>query len=149
MVLYRALESIILDRHRHVSPECLRKLLRISSYERRTNDWVRSKISLLVGPQEPPRAKYRETETRLVRARHVPRQPLQNHPSERVGWRATPWSAEKLLDRDSGCPRQRVTFLPLPELLLLTAVHRKDRKRISAESSLMHQTTTQSAKGLN
>ena len=34
--------------------KCPRKLLRISYLEHKTNDWVRSKINFLVGPQEPP-----------------------------------------------------------------------------------------------
>ena len=33
--------------------KCLRKLLRISYLEHKTNDWVRSEINFLVGPQEP------------------------------------------------------------------------------------------------
>ena len=33
--------------------KCLRQLLRISYLERRTSDWMRSKINSLVGPQEP------------------------------------------------------------------------------------------------
>ena len=32
--------------------KCLRKLLRISYQEHKTNDWVRSKINFFVGPQE-------------------------------------------------------------------------------------------------
>ena len=32
--------------------KCLRKLLRICYLERKTNDWVRSKINFFVGPQE-------------------------------------------------------------------------------------------------
>ena len=32
---------------------CLRTLLRISYLEHKTNDWVRSKINFLVGPQQP------------------------------------------------------------------------------------------------
>ena len=32
--------------------KCLRKLLRISYLEHKTNDWVRSKINFFVGPQE-------------------------------------------------------------------------------------------------
>ena len=31
--------------------KCLRRLLRISYLERKTNDWVRSKVNFLVGPQ--------------------------------------------------------------------------------------------------
>ena len=33
--------------------KCMRKLLYISYIEHKTNDWMRSKINLLVGPQEP------------------------------------------------------------------------------------------------
>ena len=33
--------------------KCLRKLLGISFLEHKTKDWVRSKISFLVDPQEP------------------------------------------------------------------------------------------------
>ena len=33
--------------------KCPRKLLLISDVEHKTNDWVRSKINFLVGPQEP------------------------------------------------------------------------------------------------
>ena len=33
--------------------KCLRKLLRTSYLEHKTNDWVRSEINSLVGPQEP------------------------------------------------------------------------------------------------
>ena len=40
----------------------------------------------------------REMETCMVRARHTPLQPLQNHPSGYLkGW-ATPWSAEDIED---------------------------------------------------
>ena len=33
--------------------KCPRKLLRISYLKHKTNDWVRSKINFLVGPEEP------------------------------------------------------------------------------------------------
>ena len=33
--------------------QCLKKPLRISYLQHKTNDWVRSKISFRVGPQEP------------------------------------------------------------------------------------------------
>ena len=36
--------------------ECLRKLLCVSFFEHKTNDWMRSKINFLVGPQERPLA---------------------------------------------------------------------------------------------
>ena len=38
-----------------------------------------------------------ETKTRMVRARHTPRQPLQNHSSGHIGGWATPRSAEEIL----------------------------------------------------
>ena len=36
-----------------IETKCMRKLLRISRLVHNTNDWVRSKINFLVGPQEP------------------------------------------------------------------------------------------------
>ena len=42
--------------------KCMRKLLRISYLEHKTNDWVRSKISFPVGPQEPLLATVRRRE---------------------------------------------------------------------------------------
>ena len=42
--------------------------------------------------------KLREMETHMVQACHGLRQPLQNHPSGRLGGQATPWLAEKVLD---------------------------------------------------
>ena len=39
-----------------------------------------------------------ETETCMVRARHTPRLPLQNHPSGHLGGWAPSWSAEEMLD---------------------------------------------------
>ena len=38
------------------STQCMRKRLRIFYLEHKTNDWVRSKINLLVSPQERPPA---------------------------------------------------------------------------------------------
>ena len=75
-------------------PSALRKLLRISYLEHKTNDWVQSKISFLVGPQEPLLA----TVKRRKLAYRTPRQPLQNHPPGHLGALATPWSAEDMLD---------------------------------------------------
>ena len=46
--------------------KCQRKLLSISYLEHKTNDWVRSKSNFLVGPQEPPLATIKETETCIV-----------------------------------------------------------------------------------
>ena len=49
------------------------------------------------GPTETSSGTCQETETCMIWACHLPRQPLQNHPSGHLeGW-ATPWSAEKLL----------------------------------------------------
>ena len=39
-----------------------------------------------------------ETKTCMVRACHTPQQPLQNHTSGHLGWWATPWSAQEMLD---------------------------------------------------
>ena len=60
--------------------KCPRKFLRISYMEHKTNDWVRKKINLLLNALEPRVENCQETETCMVRACHVPRQPLQNHP---------------------------------------------------------------------
>ena len=74
----------------------MRKLLRISYLEHKTNDWVRNKISFLVGPGEPFLATVKRR--KLARFGHVtPRQPPQHHPSEHLGGWATPWSAEEML----------------------------------------------------
>ena len=49
--------------------KCLGKLLRISYMEHKTNDWVRSKIGFLVGPQEPLLATVKRR--KLAWLRHV------------------------------------------------------------------------------
>ena len=106
----------------------MRKLLRISYLEHKTNDWVRNKINFLVGPGEPFLATVKRR--KLARFGHVtPRQPPQNHPSEHLGGWATPWSAEEMLVGQY----QRVDILPMQELLK-RALCRKDWKRISADS---------------
>ena len=56
----------------------------------------------------------------MVRECHVPRQPLQNHPSGHLGGWATPWSAEEILDGqrlNSGdpCPCQSCSQRPLAQ----------------------------------
>ena len=51
--------------------KCMRKLLRISYLEHKTNDWVRSQISFLVGPQEPLLATVKRR--KLARSGHVTR----------------------------------------------------------------------------
>ena len=45
-----------------------------------------------------PSGNCQKMETCMVRACHMPRQPLQNHPSGHLGGYATPWSAEEMLD---------------------------------------------------
>ena len=62
-----------------------RKRLRISYLENKTNDWVRSKINFLVGPQETVLAIVKRQKTCMVRACHTLQQPLQNHPSRHLG----------------------------------------------------------------
>ena len=81
-----------------IETKCLRKLLRISYLEHKTIDWVRSKINLLVGLQEPVLVNFQDTKTCKVRACHTPRQRLQNHPSRHLAGWATPWAAEEMLD---------------------------------------------------
>ena len=71
--------------------KCMRKLLRISYLEHKTNDWVRSKINFLVGPQEPLLATVKRRKLSWFGACHTPRQPLQNQPSGHLGGWATPW----------------------------------------------------------
>ena len=66
------------------------RLLRLSYFEHKTDDWVRSTINFLVGPQEP----IKEAETCMVRACHILPHPPSWHPG---GWE-TPWSAEEMLD---------------------------------------------------
>ena len=74
-----------------------------------------------------------ETETCTVLACHTPRQLLQNHPSGHLGWWAKPRSAEKMLD---GHQRLEVPAHARTAFITMASC-RKDRKRISAESSLM------------
>ena len=71
--------------------KCLGKLLRISCLERKTSDWVWSKINFLVGPQEPVLATVKRR--KLTWFGHVTRQDslsetLPQGP-EHIGGRAT------------------------------------------------------------
>ena len=95
-------------------PSAFRKLLLITLLAHTAaNDWLQSKINFLVGearstslsakqdqllcgPTGTLSGNCRETETRMVRACHAPRQPPQNHPSGHLGGRATSWSAEEI-----------------------------------------------------
>ena len=100
--------------------------------EHKTNDWVRSKINFLVGPQEPLLATVKRQ--KLAWLGHVTRY---NSLSKTI----------PLVTLEAGRRRGRQrkywmdnvkewTSLPMPELLTM-AFCRKDWKRISDESSLM------------
>ena len=73
--------------------KCLRKLLRISYMEHKTNDWVRKKINFLVNALDTRVENCQETETCMVRTCHAPRETLQNHSSGHFGG-----TAEEMLD---------------------------------------------------
>ena len=116
--------------------KCLRKLLRISHLERKTNDWVQSKINFLVGPQKAILAAVKRQ--KLAWFRHVtyPGQSFQNHPSGHLGGWTSPWLAEEMLDGQ----HQRVD-IPVQARTAhkgrLQKKRKKNWKRISAELSLM------------
>ena len=71
-------------------PKCLRKLLRLSYLEHKTNDWVRKQDQLPCGPTGTSSVVRQETETCMVRACHTPREPVQNRPSGHIGQWETP-----------------------------------------------------------
>ena len=78
-------------------PKCLRKLLRISYLEHKTNDLVQSKINFLVGPQEPLLAAVK----RWIFASfscYASCQSLPNHSSGHLGGWAMMWLAEEMRD---------------------------------------------------
>ena len=83
---------------RRLRPRRLRKLLRISYLEHKTNDWVRSKVKLPCELTGTLSGNCQETETGMVRECHTPRQPLENNPSRHLGVWATPWSVAEMLD---------------------------------------------------
>ena len=78
--------------------KCVRKFLCISYLEHKFNDWVQSKIIFLVRLERPLQATVQRR--KLAWYRHVKRHDSlsQNHPSRYLGGRATPWSAEEMLD---------------------------------------------------
>ena len=84
--------------------KCLRKLLCISYLEHKTNDWVRSNINLLVGPQEPLLVTVERRNLSwfgpVTRRDNLSKTILQGTSG---GW-ATPWSAKEVL----GGQHQRV-----------------------------------------
>ena len=102
-----------------------------SYLEHKTNDWVRSKINFLVGPQKPLATVKRQ---KFAWFGHVTR-----HES------FSKTILQGTLEGGRRCGRQRKcwidiikewTSLPTPELLT-KALCKKDWKRISAELSLM------------
>ena len=70
--------------------KCQRKFLRIPYLKHKTNDWVRSKTSFLLGPQERLLATVKRRNFCMVRACHTPRQPLQFHSLGHLGGWASP-----------------------------------------------------------
>ena len=113
--------------------KCLRKLLRISYVEHRTNDLVRSKINFLVGPQEPLLANVKRR--KLTWLGHVLRQDSLSktiiHGTLEGGRRR---------DRQRKCWMDNIkvwTSLPMPERLTGASCRKKRLEGISAESSFM------------
>ena len=110
----------------------MRKLLRISYLEHKTNDWVRSKIDFLVGPQESLLATVKRRQ--LAWFGHITR-----HGSLSKTILQGTLEGGRCRGRQRKCWMDNIkewTSLPIPELLR-RASGRKDWKRISAESSLM------------
>ena len=111
--------------------EYLMKLLRTSYLEHKTNDWVRSTINFLVGPQELLLAIVKRR--KLAWFGHVIRR---NSLSETI-LQGTLESGQRR-GRQRKCWMNTIkewTSIPIPELLA-RAARRKDWKLISAESSL-------------
>ena len=122
----------------------MRKLLRISYLEHKTNDWVRNKINLLVGQQEPLLATVKRR--KLAWFGHVTR-----HDSLSKTILQGTWEGGRRRGRQRKCWMDNLkewTYLPMPELLTKASCRRL-WKRVSAESSIMSPPTTQSVKELN
>ena len=129
--------------------KCIRKLIRISYLEHKTNNWVRSKINFCVGPQEPLLATVKRW--KLAWFGHVTRH---NSLYKTIH--------QDMLEGGQHCSQQRKcwmdnikewTSLPMPELLTRASC-RKDWKRIIAVSPLKSllpppPPPTKSVKGLN
>ena len=122
----------------------MRKLLRISYLEHKTNDWVWSKINLLVGPQEPLLATVKRRKLawfgQVTRHDSLSKTILQG-------------------TLDSGCRRGRQrkcwtdnikerTSLTIPVLLMMVS-RLKNWKRVPANLSLKDPPTTKSRERLN
>ena len=75
--------------------------------------------------------KCQETETCMVWACHMPRKPLQNHPSGHFGGWVMPWSTEEMLDEQ----HERMDIAAHARTAHKNC--KKDQKRIYAELFLM------------
>ena len=115
-----------------VEIKCLRKLLCLPCLEHKTDDWVRSKINSLVGPQQPLLATVERQ--KLAWFGHVT---YQDSLSKTI--------LQGISEDGRRCGQQRKcwmdnikewTALRMPELLTRASC-RKDWKRITSESSLM------------
>ena len=74
-----------------------------------------------------------ETESKMAQACHAPWQPLQNYPSRHL-WRGVQCHGQQRISWTDNV--KDLTSMPRPELLKM-ASHRKDWKKISAESSVV------------
>ena len=127
--------------------KCLRKLLRIFFWDRKTNDWGAVQDQLSCGPTGTSSGSCQEREISVVRPCHEPWQPLQNCPSGNLGRRTTPWSAEEMLD---GQGQEWVTSLPMPELHKKKNGHPQERQEEGLRWIVSHvPSTTQKVKELN
>ena len=109
----------------------MRTFLRISYLEHTTNDWVRSNINFLVGPQEPLLVTVKRR--KLGWFGHATR-----HDSLSKTILQGNLEGGRRRGRQRKCWMDNInewTYLPMPELLKRASC-RKDWKRISAESSL-------------
>ena len=123
--------------------KCLRELLRNSYLEHKTNDWVRSKINFLVGPQEPSLTTVKRR--KLAWLRHVRR-----HDS------LSKTILQGTLEDGRRCGRQKKcwvdsikewTSLPMPDLLRRASVETLEEGLCWLVPHVP--LTTQLAKGLN
>ena len=129
--------------HKRLCTMRLRKLFRISCWKHETNEWVRSKINFLAGPQEPPLATV--WRRKLAWFGHVTRRAS---PSETI-LHGTFYGGRRR-GRQRKCCKDNIkewTSLPVPELLTRVSC-RKDWKGVSAESFFMTPLMTRSVKGL-
>ena len=120
------------ERIRAFETKCMRKLLPISYLEQKTNDWVRSTINFLVGPQEPVLTTVKRQ--KLAGFRHVTHHDILS----KTILQGT-LKGGRRRGRQRKCWMDNIkewASLPMPELLI-GASCRKDWKRISAESSLV------------